>query len=76
MVKWLKPHHPFPPLEAALARPSGLLAAGADLSPGRLLDAYSRGIFPWFSPGDPILWWSPDPRMVLLPPELHLYRCC
>lgn len=74
MVPWLKLDDPFPPLEAALTRPSGLLAAGADLSPDRLLDAYSRGIFPWFSPGDPILWWSPDPRMVLLPQELYVRR--
>ena len=54
--------------------PNGLLAAGADLSPRRLLDAYRRGIFPWFGEEDPILWWSPDPRMVLFLDELHVSR--
>lgn len=58
----------------ALAEPNGLLAAGGDLSPERLLAAYSRGIFPWFSEGQPILWWSPDPRMVLFPAELRVSR--
>jgi len=67
-------HHdtPFPPVEQALRQPNGLLAAGGDLMPGRLLDAYRHGIFPWFSNGDPILWWSPDPRMVLIPGEFKL----
>ena len=74
MIAWLEPDDPFPPLDAALVEPAGLLAAGADLSPERLLDAYARGIFPWFNPGDPILWWSPDPRMVLQPRELHVRR--
>jgi leucyl/phenylalanyl-tRNA--protein transferase len=74
MIPWLETDDPFPPLEAALSEPAGLLAAGADLSPGRLVAAYARGIFPWFNPGDPILWWSPDPRMVLLPAELHVRR--
>jgi leucyl/phenylalanyl-tRNA--protein transferase len=54
----------FPPVESALREPDGLLAAGGDLSPERLLDAYRHGIFPWYSEGEPILWWSPDPRMV------------
>jgi len=54
--------------------PNGLLCAGASLSPERIVDAYSRGIFPWFSEGDPILWWSPDPRMVLFPEELKVSR--
>ena len=54
--------------------PNGLLAAGADLSPERLLDAYARGIFPWFGEHDPLLWWSPDPRMVLYVDELHVSR--
>ena len=58
------PDAPFPPLERALREPDGLLCAGGDLSPPRLLNAYRRGIFPWFNPGEPILWWSPDPRMV------------
>ena len=74
MIAWLETDDPFPPLHAALSEPAGLLAAGADLSPARLVDAYARGIFPWFNPGDPILWWSPDPRMVLLPGELHVRR--
>ncbi len=62
----------FPPVEAA--EDNGLLAVGGDLSPERLLLAYSLGIFPWYSPGDPILWWSPDPRCVLFPGELHISR--
>ncbi len=62
----------FPPVTQALRTPNGLLAAGGDLSPTRLLDAYRHGIFPWFSAGEPILWWSPDPRMVLLPGEFKL----
>ena len=57
---------PFPPVEKALRDPDGLLCAGADLSSERLLDAYQRGIFPWFGPGEPILWWSPDPRCVFM----------
>lgn len=58
------PDAPFPPAEDALAQPDGLLAVGGDLTPQRLLNAYAEGIFPWFSDGQPILWWSPDPRMV------------
>lgn len=65
---------PFPPLQAALQHPNGLLAIGGDLTPQRLLDAYARGIFPWFSPEEPILWWSPDPRMVIFPNELKISR--
>ena len=74
MIPWLNPDDPFPPLDSALREPNGLLAAGGDLSPQRLIEAYSRGIFPWFNPGDPILWWSPDPRMVLFPEELKISR--
>jgi leucyl/phenylalanyl-tRNA--protein transferase len=74
VISWLDSDAPFPPLESALREPNGLLAAGGDLSPQRLLDAYSRGIFPWFNPGEPILWWSPDPRMVLFPAELKVSR--
>ncbi|MDE2598966.1 MAG: leucyl/phenylalanyl-tRNA--protein transferase [Rhodocyclaceae bacterium] len=70
MIPWLSPEPLFPPLESALKEPNGLLAAGGDLSPKRLLAAYARGIFPWFSEGDPILWWSPDPRTVLIPDQL------
>jgi len=63
---WLgdDPGAPFPPVSRALREPDGLLAAGGDLSPARLLDAYAHGIFPWYSEGQPILWWSPDPRML------------
>ncbi|MFT5591449.1 MAG: leucyl/phenylalanyl-tRNA--protein transferase [Bradyrhizobium sp.] len=67
-IPWLDRNDPFPEVEQALDETdgaAGLLAAGADLSPERLLDAYRRGIFPWFSEGQPILWWSTDPRMVL-----------
>ena len=60
----------FPPAE--LAEPDGLLAIGGDLSPCRLLLAYRQGIFPWYAPGTPILWWSPDPRLVLFPDELRI----
>lgn len=74
-ITWLSPQDSperFPPLERALDEPQGLLAAGGDLSPARLLAAYQRGIFPWYSPGQPVLWWSPDPRAVLYPEE---FRC-
>ncbi len=64
----------FPPLEQALAEPPGLLAAGGDLRPERLLAAYERGVFPWYSAQQPILWWSPDPRMVLFPEEIKIAR--
>ena len=74
-ITWLSPHDAperFPPLERALDEPQGLLAAGGDLSAARLIAAYERGIFPWYSPGQPVLWWSPDPRAVLYPDE---FRC-
>jgi leucyl/phenylalanyl-tRNA--protein transferase len=74
MIPWLEILDDFPPLQSALREPNGLLAVGGDLSPERLLAAYRRGIFPWFSEGDPLLWWSPDPRMVLFPAELKLSR--
>jgi leucyl/phenylalanyl-tRNA--protein transferase len=64
----------FPPLEQALEEPCGLLAAGGNLSPERLIAAYRGGIFPWYSPGQPVLWWSPDPRAVLFPEEFHCSR--
>ncbi len=73
-IPWLDPSDPFPPVESALRNPNGLLAAGADLSTGRLLDAYSRGIFPWYSEDEPLLWWSPDPRMVLAVGDLRVSR--
>ena len=65
MIAWISGDAPFPPVEEALVEPNGLLAAGGDLSASRLLAAYRSGIFPWYSEGQPILWWSPDPRMVL-----------
>ncbi|MCX7137273.1 MAG: leucyl/phenylalanyl-tRNA--protein transferase, partial [Proteobacteria bacterium] len=74
MIRWLQSDESFPPLTAALAEPNGRLAAGGGLSTARLIDAYRPGIFPWFSTGQPILWWSPDPRMVLMPPELKVTR--
>lgn len=74
MIPWLYADTPFPPVSKALREPNGLLAAGGDLSPQRLLAAYRQGIFPWFSPGEPILWWSPDPRMVLFPGEIRIRR--
>jgi leucyl/phenylalanyl-tRNA--protein transferase len=64
----------FPPVDQALVEPNGLLARGGDLAVTTLLDAYRHGIFPWFSPGEPILWWSPDPRMVLVPGEVRVSR--
>ena len=77
MIPWLQPDDPptaFPAVETALVDPDGLLCAGGDLSPARLLEAYRRGIFPWFSEGQPILWWSPDPRTVLFPGEFKVSR--
>ena len=74
MIPVLGPSDPFPPVDQALDQPDGLLAAGADLTPSRLIEAYRQGIFPWFNDGDPILWWSPDPRLVLAPGSLHVSR--
>jgi leucyl/phenylalanyl-tRNA--protein transferase len=77
VIPWLRPEHPpeaFPPVEEALQEPNGLLCVGGDLSVERLLEAYRRGIFPWFSAGQPILWWSPDPRTVLYPGEFKVSR--
>lgn len=74
MIPWLTEEPIFPPVELALQSPNGLLAAGGDLSATRLLAAYRHGIFPWFSPDDPILWWSPDPRTVLVPDEFRVSR--
>lgn len=69
-----EPGAPFPPTYRALRRPNGLLAWGGDLEPERLLRAYRQGIFPWFSPGEPILWWSPEPRCVIVPGAVHLSK--
>lgn len=74
MITWLNNGAPFPPVEQALLKPNGLLAAGGSLSANRLLDAYQQGIFPWFNTGEPILWWSPNPRMVLIPEEFNISR--
>jgi leucyl/phenylalanyl-tRNA--protein transferase len=74
LIPWIGPQDPFPDVRTALSQPNGLLAAGANLEVPRLLEAYRRGIFPWFSDDDPILWWSPDPRMVLLTSEFHPSR--
>ena len=80
MIRWLSAggsaydpaYDPFPPVSTALRSPAGLLAAGADLSSARLIDAYRHGIFPWFNEGDPVLWWSTDPRMVLFVDEFRI----
>ena len=74
-LPFLDPHYPtqpFPPLNLALDEPNGLLAAGGCLSSARLINAYRHGVFPWFSDGEPILWWSPNPRLVLFPEKLHI----
>jgi leucyl/phenylalanyl-tRNA--protein transferase len=76
-ITWLTPDGDrewFPPLDHVLDEPEGLLAAGGDLSVPRLLAAYRRGIFPWYSAGQPVLWWSPNPREVLIPGEFHCTR--
>lgn len=74
-IPWLDEHGiEFPPLDSALEDPNGLIAAGGDLSAARLVEAYRRGIFPWFDEGQPILWWSPNPRTVLFPERIHISR--
>lgn len=75
MIPWLSPQNlDFPPVEYAMDEPNGLLAAGGDLNPDRILAAYRQGIFPWFNPGDPILWWSPNPRTVIFPETHHVSK--
>jgi len=74
LIPWLTDNAPFPPVERALLSPNGLLAAGGDLSVPHLIGAYRNGIFPWFNSGEPVLWWSPDPRMVLIPGEFKISR--
>ncbi|MFT0534197.1 leucyl/phenylalanyl-tRNA--protein transferase [Castellaniella hirudinis] len=71
-IPWLDPDSALP--DASQALPGGLLAAGLDLSPRRLREAYGKGAFPWYSPGEPVLWWSPDPRMVLQCNDFHISR--
>jgi leucyl/phenylalanyl-tRNA--protein transferase len=76
-IKWISPDDPpdaFPPVSCAMRAPNGLLAAGGDLAADRLLYAYEHAIFPWFDTGQPILWWSPDPRCILRPDGLHVAR--
>ncbi|GAB1265216.1 leucyl/phenylalanyl-tRNA--protein transferase [Aurantivibrio infirmus] len=74
-IPWLAPDNlEFPPIEQAWTEPNGLLAVGGDLSPQRLIKAYQSGIFPWYEAGQPILWWSPDPRIVLRPEEVHISK--
>jgi leucyl/phenylalanyl-tRNA--protein transferase len=74
MVPWLGPDDPLPPPDTARRSPNGLLAAGGGLAVPRLVDAYARGAFPWFSEGDPVLWWCPDPRMVLPTDRVHVSK--
>ena len=74
MLAWLQGKDPFPPIERALKNPNGLLAAGGALTVERLFEAYRHGVFPWYSGSEPILWWSPDPRMVLYCDELKVSR--
>lgn len=74
MIRWLEPNDPFPPVDRSLAQPNGLLAASAHLDAETLLAAYEHGIFPWYSEPDPVLWWSPDPRMVLFTGEFAPQR--
>lgn len=74
MIPWLASAQPFPDVVTALRAPNGLLAASADLTTGRLLAAYRHGIFPWYADGEPVLWWSPDPRMVLYCHEFRVAR--
>jgi len=74
VIPWLTENDDFPPVQQALTQPNGLLAAGDSLAPARLLAAYRRGIFPWYSGDQPVLWWSPDPRMVLFPAEFRMPR--
>jgi leucyl/phenylalanyl-tRNA---protein transferase len=74
VIPWLDADAPFPPVHRALRDPNGLLAAGGELTTVRLLDAYRQGIFPWYGEGQPVLWWSPDPRMVLAPEAMIISR--
>jgi len=74
LIPWLTDNMSFPPVDQAMRSPNGLLAAGGDLTTTRLQEAYRHGIFPWFNPGEPVLWWSPDPRMVLFPNEFRVSR--
>lgn len=74
MIPWITKGARFPSPNNALVEPDGLLCAGGDLTPQTIMSAYSQGIYPWFSTGQPILWWTPDPRMVLFPSELKISK--
>ena len=74
LITWINDDDEFPPVNRAIHSPNGLLAAGGDLSASRLLSAYRQGIFPWFNPGEPIMWWSPDPRTILIPSKFKASR--
>jgi leucyl/phenylalanyl-tRNA--protein transferase len=74
MIPWLREGTAFPPVERALAEPNGLLCASDCIDASMLIAAYRRGIFPWYSEGEPVLWWSPDPRMILRPDEFRVGR--
>lgn len=74
MIPWIKPGEPLPAAHTARTSPNGLVCASLDLSARRLVEAYSRGLFPWYSDGQPVLWWSPDPRMVLRLAQFRLHR--
>lgn len=74
MIPWLNEHTAFPPVTEALPHPNGLLAASESVTVDRLLEAYRCGIFPWYTPKEPVLWWSPDPRMILMPDDLNISR--
>jgi leucyl/phenylalanyl-tRNA---protein transferase len=74
VLNWLQTGDPFPPVDSALTEPNGLLCAGLELTAKRVLSAYEHGIFPWYNEGQPVLWWSPDPRMVLKPADFKLHR--
>lgn len=74
MIPWLNNEPVFPPVFTALTEPNGLLAAGGRLDPDWLLAAYAQGIFPWYSEGEPLLWWSPDPRLILVPADIIVRR--
>ncbi len=73
-LRWIEPEQPLPDPRLAMRDPDGLLAAGRDLGPRRLLEAYRKGVFPWYSQGQPVLWWSPDPRMVLYLDDFRITR--
>ena len=74
MIPWLNSNFVFPEIDDALSEPNGLLAAGGNLTPKIIIEAYSQGIFPWYNEDQPILWWSPDPRLILIPKDIKISR--